>query len=45
MLPQQVFIELNLDTTNKTYFFVLEKDLYFFLVCNTNIAFPISCRL
>jgi hypothetical protein len=45
MLPQLMFIELNLNTTNCTYFFVLKKNLSFFPLCNTDITFPISLRL
>ncbi len=45
MLPQLMFIELNLNTTNCTYFSILEKNLFFFPLCSIDITFSISFKL
>jgi hypothetical protein len=45
MLPQLMFVELNVNTTNCTYFLILEKNLSFFPLHNIDITFPISFRL
>jgi len=39
MLPQLMFVELNLNTTNCTYFFIFEKNLSFFPLHNIDITF------